>query len=231
MIAFALIIIIAISIVAVASALYWIYYRHRINKQLHSEAPHARRLLSPLTFTVITAFVVLIAYAWLAAPFTTDNSGGMRPPQEYFDAIYDFQAFGPQEMTGYRSLYSMEDNPGYTKTVSRQGDIQFTCFIREDSGDFFHPSFIIYAEYTGDKDILYRGYMGNFFTPHDINMGGKGAAGGDFNDYVCVIGTATMQSRFELNIYLYDSDLKSEDMAEYAAASGTIAILIPAVIP
>ena len=130
-------------------------------------------------------------------------------------------------MTGYRSLYSMDENLGYTKTLFKQGNIEFTCFIREDGPDYFHPSFIIYARYLGDKEILYSGHLGYFFTPHGTNMGGIGSAGSEYNNYICVIGTATMQSRFELTVYLYDSDQKSEDMGEFAVEKETISIQIP----
>jgi len=229
MIEFALVIVAAIGIVAVASVIYWLFYRHRINKQLHDETPRTRRLLSPLAFTVITVLVVSIAYICVAAATLAVNkdSAAARSSQEYFEATYDFQDYSAHEMIGYRSLYSMDENPGYTKTAFKQGNIQFTCFIREDTPDFYHPSFIIYAQYLGNKNILYSGNMGYFFTPHDINMGGKGSAGGEYNDYICVLGTATKQSRFELTIYLYDSNKKSEDMGEYAVERETIAIQIP----
>ena len=85
-----------------------------------------------------------------------------------------------------------------------------------------------YARYTGDKDIMHYGFMGNYFTPHDINLGGKGAAGGDSADYyICVVGNASIQCRFDLAVYFYDSNQKSEDMSEYAVAGETISILIP----
>jgi hypothetical protein len=231
MIAIALVLIAAISIIAVAAVLYWIYYRHRINKQLHDETQHTRRLLSPLTFTVISAFVVLIAYIWLAAVFAPNNSGGVKIPQEYRYALYDYRDYSPQQMTGYRSLFSISENPGYAKTVEQKGDIKFTCFTSNDDFDHFHPSFIVYAEYTGDKDILYYGIMGNFYMPNDEHMAGSGHVGSEFSEYICVMGTSSVQSRLELTVYLYDSNLKSEDPSEYAAAYETIDILIPAVKP
>ena len=127
---FALLIITMIIIIAVASVLYWLYYQHRINKQLRGETSRARRLLSPLVFTVITAFVVLIIYFGVAFALASRYSVTMQSPQEYFNAIYDFKVYDSSEMTDYRSVYSMDENPGYSKTLIKQGNIQFTCFIR-----------------------------------------------------------------------------------------------------
>ena len=224
---FALLVITMIGIIAVASVLYWLFYQHRINKQLHGETARTRRLLSPLVFTVITAFVVLIVYFGVAFALMPRDPITIRSQQEYFNGIYDSEKYDSNEMTGYRSLYSMDENPGYRKSLIKRGNIQFTCFIREDGPDFYHPSFIIYAQYLGDKDILRTGYHGYFFTPYDVNLGGKGSTVGEYNDYICIIGTATKQSRFEMTVYLYDSDQKSEDMNEYAVESETISIQIP----
>jgi hypothetical protein len=228
MVAFALLILLIIVIIAVASIIYLLFYRHRINRQLNDETVRTRRLLSPLAFTIIVSFVVLIAgfAITLALRGSYSSNESSRPPQEYFDAIYDFDVYSPDEMTGYRSLYSIYENKGYMKSVSQQGDIRFTYFISDEAFDFFHPAFIIYAEYTGDKEILYSGWMGNFYTPQDINLGGVGGAGSEFSEYICFIGTSSIQSRFELNVYLYDSTQKSENMDDYSVASETISVWV-----
>ena len=216
-------------VIIIIAILYRLFYQHRINKRLHNEATHSRRLLSPLAFTIITAFVVLIALAGLIFFLSLNDFGAEKVPLEYINAVYDYREFSSSQMTGYRSLYSIDENPGYTKSVEQVGDIRFTCFIRSEAFNYYHPSFIIYAEYTGDKSILYRGIHGNFYAPDERQMAGSGHAGGDFEDYICVIGTSTIQSRFELSVYLFDSGLKSEEWPpnDWAAVAETITIQIP----
>jgi len=225
----ALLLVIAVIVFVVAIVLYWAFYRQRINKQLHSEAPHTRKLLSPWAFSIIAAFVVLIAFAGLTTIMALTDFGAEKVPLEYRNAVYDYRDFSSSQMTGYRSLYSIDENPGYTKSVEQVGDIRFTCFIRNEAFNYYHPSFIVYAEYTGDKNILYRGIHGSFYAPDDRQMASSGSAGGDFEDYICVIGTSTIQSRFELSIYLFDSGIKSEEWPpdDWATVAETITIVIP----
>jgi len=224
---FVLLIIAAVVTVVLAAVIYRIVYQRKINRQLHAETLHQRRWLSPWAFSIIVAFVVLIALIGLTTFLAMNDSGAEKVPEEYRNALYEYEAYSPHEMTGYRSHYSIEENPGYTKTIEQQGDMTFTIFIRNDEFDHYHPSFIIYAEYTGDKDILYYGVQGNYYSPADMQMRGKGQAGSEFKDYVCVIGTSTIQSRFELTVYLLDSGLKSENMEDYAAASGSVELVVP----
>jgi len=218
---------VSVGIIALAIISYWAYYQHRINKQLQDEALRTSKLLSPLAFSIITVFVVLIAFAGVTTFMALTDFGAEKVPAEYRNAIYEYQAFSPSQMTGYRRHFSINENPGYTKTVEYQGDIRFTIFTREEAFNHFHPSFVIYAEYTGDKDILYYGVQGPFFAPDGRQMTGMGHAGTEFEGYVCVIGTSNIQSRFELSVGLFDSGLKGEEPFEYAAVYETVIIEVP----
>jgi len=172
---------------------------------------------------------MLISFAGFATFMALTDFGAEKAPQEYRSAVYDYQSYNASQMTGYRSLYSIENNPGYTKMIEQYGDIRFTCFVRNEGFDYYHPSFIVYAEYLGDKDILYFGVQGSFFAPDDSQMTGKGHAGSEYERYVCVIGTSTIQSRFELSLYLFDSGIKSEEWPpdDWATVAEKITIMIP----
>ncbi len=208
--------------------LYMIFYMYRINKQLRDDTRKSCKLPSPLTFLIVTVIVMLVAVTGSALNMASGYE--VKVPEEYMVATYEYRDYNPNQMTGCRSLYSLDENPGYSKTVEQKGDIKFSVFTRTDSFDIFHPSFIIYAEYTGINDILYRGVLGSFYMPDGILIRGpKGNAGYAYEDYICIIGSATVQSTFELSIYLYDADTfsKSEDMSEYAEAWETIMIQVP----
>jgi len=219
-------IIIAIIVVVVAIASYRLFYQYKINKQLQDESTKYRTSLSPLTFSIIFGFAVLIVFAGMLTIMALTDFGAVKVSAVYRNAIYDYQDYNPDQMTGYRSTYSIEENLGYIKNVEQKGDIRFTYFIREDNFDIFHPTFIIYVEYTGDKEILYRGVQGDFTVENDMPISNRGSAGGEFKNYLCVFGNATIQSTFDLTVYLYDSNLKSENFREYAAVVETLTILI-----
>jgi heme/copper-type cytochrome/quinol oxidase subunit 2 len=193
-----------IIIIVVAAILYRMLYQRRINKQLHEESPRPLKLLSPLAFTIVTVFIMLVAFAGLATYMALTDFGADIVPAEYRNAVYDYQHFGSNQMTGYRSLYSINENPGYTKTVEHHGDIQFHIFIREKAFDYYHPSFIIFAEYTGNEDVLSYGVLGSFNAPDGRQMMSRGQAGQETTDFFVVIGTSTLDSTFELSAFFYD---------------------------
>ena len=217
----------------VAVALYRVFYQHRINKRLHDESLKRRKLPSPLTFSVFTVVAALIVFAATTAFMALTDFGAERVPAEYRNAVFDYQAFGPNQTAGYRSRFSIDENPGYTKTVEQKGDIRFTVFVRETAFDHYHPSFIIFAQYTGDKDILYYGIDTKYYAPDDRQMTGRGHAGPPYEGYICVIGTSSIQSRFELGVYLFDTAMKSEEWPpdQGAAVFETTTVLIPIGLP
>jgi len=219
---FGLIAAMAVVIATVATGVYWFIYKHKINKRLLvlDQTLRSCRLIPPWAFYIITIFVLFIAIAGLAAYMVlTPGSGADRIPAEYRGGIYEFQAYRPSQMTGSRSHFSIYENAEFTKTVQQHGDIRFTIFIREEAFSHFHPSFIIYAEYTGDKDILYYGERGLFITPDGTELSGMGASGSsrEYEGYICVIGTSDKRVSFELTIALYDSEVDSSDREVYIA--------------
>ena len=227
-ISLSIIIIAAIAIIVAAIMLYKLFYNKRINKQLHDKAVRPLKLMPPRAFAITTVFIVLLTIVAVTTYMALADPGGIKVPEEYRTAVYDYQDFSADQAIGYRSLYSIEENPGYTKTVEQKGDIRFTCFIRIDAFDYYHPAFIVYAEYTGSKEILHYGVQGNFYAPNDMQMSGYGHAGSAFRDYVCVYGTSTIESRLELSIYLYDTvGVKGEEKGDYAAAEEMIVIQLP----
>ncbi len=217
---------IAVIIIIAATVIYRAVYKNRINQHLNSENIHPRKMLSPWAFLTLSVIVVLIVFAGFAT-YLALNPGGEKVPEEYIRAVYDYKSFDPNEMTDYRSLYSIDENPGYTKQIEQKGDIRFTYFTSNDEFDYYHPEFIVFVEYTGDKNILYYGVEGNFSMPKGLHMAGSGHAGADFNDYICAIGTSTVECKFELTAYLYDSELKGQEMSDYAVANETLTIWIP----
>jgi len=228
--AFGILIGAAITVAIAVVVLYRIFYQRSINRRLHDINTHSYRLLSPRSFTVITIFIVLLAFAALTTILALGDFGAVKVPQEYINAVYDYEAFSPPQMSGYLRSYAIDkidEKHGYTKTVEQQGDMRFTYLVSDGEFDHYHPLFIIYAEYTGDKDILYYGVNGRFFVPNDMPMTGAGHAGSEFEDYVCIIGTSSVQARFEVNVFLFDSGIKGENMEDIAAVQQMAIVVVP----
>lgn len=210
---------------AVAVVIYRAVYQNSINKRLNNGEIRHHRMPSPFTFTLVAVITALVAAVAVTA--FMPSSGDVIIPDEYRNAVFDAEGYNPNEMTGYRTAYSIDGNPGYTKQVEQKGDVRFTCFVREDDFDLYHPSFIVFAEYTGDKNILYTGYNIQNSIPSGERLGGHGAAGHPFGGYLCFVGTSNVSFSVELTSYFYDSPLKDENMGDYATASGTVTIFTP----
>jgi len=230
-----LLIIAAVIIVVLAVVLYWAYYQYRINKQLHDESPRTRGFLPPWAFSIMITFTVCIiglGSVFLQVFSDLDEQSRAGIPSYTIPGYTEIGFFvdcNPNEMTGDHSRYSIDENPGYTKKIDQQGDVLFTCFIRDDALDNDRPPFIIYVEYAGSEGILSFWAQQHYYsTPETaLIVAEMSVVSFVFIGSVCVLGTSTMQDRFDLTIYFYDTYHKGDNLSNNAVASGSITILLP----
>lgn len=205
---------------------YFFAYKRNINKALVDRDSVKRRMPPPYK-VLIAATAIIVGTVILICAMRIGTSGnGVELEDRYFNAKYDFRVYQPEEMIGYLSVYSMEENAGYKKSVEEVGDVRVTYFLSEDGYDTFHPSFIAFVEYIGEKPVLSYGYEGDYVTPDDVNICGKGAAGSDVEDYFVIIGSASIECTFKLDIYYYDTYDKGDEMSDGAVVTETVRITI-----
>lgn len=213
---------IAFLVLAITIVVYFLIYKRNVNKALENRDGSKRRMPAPhkvlISVSGAIAFVLII---YISRSMIHTDSG---IDQAYFNAYYNFDVYEPEEMTGYLSMYSMEKNAGYKKYIEEKGDVKVTYFLSEEKYDTYHPTFIAFVEYAGEKEVLYKGYHGQFLTHAGESICGKGAAGSDVTEYFVVMGDASIGCTFELEIYYYDTEEKGEEMSDVAVSSEKISI-------
>ena len=217
---------IAFLVLAVTVAVYFFIYKRNINKALVDRESVRRRMPPPYKVLIVASVIIFVGTILFISIKRVGSSDGENIDDKYYEAKYSFNVYQPEEMTGYLSVYSIEENVGYKKYVEEQGDVRVTYFLSEDAYDTYHPEFIAYVEYLGDKEMLYYGYSGKFLTPEGTNIVGMGAAGADAEEYFVVVGSSSIECVFGLDIYYYDTQAKGDEMEDGAAVAETVKINI-----
>lgn len=133
--------------------IYYVIYRHNINKRLKQGITHKKGLMSPVWMAVI----LLVATFFLGAPIlliiiTSAATYGLIAEVEVAEVSESMEIgfYTAAEMEeGFLDVYSMEENAGYTKTVQSSGEMEFTCFAAEDLYESYHPHYLVYSDVTG----------------------------------------------------------------------------------
>jgi len=228
-------IVIAIIVVAVI-AVYYNHYTRIINQRLKEQVSDGKKVWSPATVAIITAFFGLVLFS-ITVLLVRINSPTSSIDDRYFQAQYDYEAYAPEYIQqGYLSGFSIAENAGYTKHEETTGDIKYTYFISNERYDIFHPAFIIFVEYIGTGDIISYGIQGAFLTDTSETICGKGFSGADVSDYVCIIGNTSVDCIFQISLYYYDEDggiallqdetIMNSNSESYSTAFGAINIEI-----
>ena len=226
---------------AVLTGLYLLLYTFVINRRLArkgADGAARRRLASPGTVLVALLVVALLVWGiWSATGERADR--GL--PEQYASAAYDLQILSSDQMqTDYRSAFSIEENPGYEKTVVEDGPVRFTLFQSAAGYDRMHPMVVLYADYTGDMALDTVGYSAHFLTLEGQEIEGYFAAGGqDVQDVRCFFASADTACILRLEMdYLdaqgaqrlkeegYEKGVTPELLRTCAAATGTLELVL-----
>ncbi len=148
-------------LIGLGTLIYYLIYRHIINKRIEQGVTHKKGLMSPLWMPVILIAVqfvfgspILMLIAFSVASFTTltlTESAETTVSME--TGLYTME----EMQEGYLSVYSIEENEGFAKESVISGDLRFTCFAAEDLSASWHPHYLLYAEPMEDypEDTLY----------------------------------------------------------------------------
>ena len=158
-------------------------------------------------------------------------------PEEYVvEQMVDRFYGGDNELDfSYLSMYSVDENPGYTKEVI-EGDLcTFTLFKRKADPNSFHPDFICFIDYKGEnKD----GWMCECLSFMDKNtndrLPGSAMKGDSVCDRLLFLGNMDKGSEAVIDIYILNDEsyeLFSEDnghnflkVKDYATSSDRLVI-------
>lgn len=220
---FLLAIIAVIIIAAVVAVVYYAVYNSNINKALEGD----KKVKSmPAPYKVLLG-IIIAALLILTGIMAIKGFSGKRAPidDKYRNGIYGFSVYGTDNIPEYLSVFSIEENSGYTKKVEKKGDIKFTYFIDEHGYNIWHPKFLIFVEYVGSKNVERFGYQGTFMDNENNIIHGFGTAGGKYKDYFVVVGNANTDYRFSLKANFMKEGVKDE--SEISAIEETLIIELP----
>lgn len=201
---FAAFIIIVIALVIVLT--YYLYYTRTINRQLKNRQTLDRKLLSPASVGIMMIIATLFAVS-VATMVIYYSGQNYQYIDDQYEEQYHFQVYSPAEMDkGYLRQFSIESNEGYEKHEEIIDDVKFTYFTSQDSYDTYHPSFIVYAEYIGEKNVLTYSYDGYYLTEEYENIAVKIGSDAYVEDYICILGNTPTSSIFLLSVYYCDPE-------------------------
>ncbi|MCD7825625.1 MAG: hypothetical protein LUH14_06675 [Clostridiaceae bacterium] len=208
-----------ILLAVLAVFIYYLIYTNRINKKIRSGEISGKRLIDIPKIIMIAVIIVLILFcgilsnslqtAYNNAGKTTRNNYAtidISDPQNYQYTSY----FGDAELddASFAKMYSIEENIGYTKEVTVDGNFTFTVFKRESAADSFHPDFLCYCEYTGEVSQDLTLYNSPSFSNENGSI--SSGIGCEVSDALLYIGNMDEQTVFTISISVLDEKAISE---------------------
>lgn len=185
--------------------IYYFIYRKNLDQALVNGKHHAMPPLYKISGLLAVGILATLLIFTLAKAINSQNGP---IDQSYLNGVYTFDVINKDDQGHYLEMYKMDENIGYEKNIYEKDDLRYTVFIREDGYDNYHPTFLIFVEYIGDKMISAYGFDGNYLTSDQKIIGGYGANGSEFSDYFLVIGNTDMTCDFQLKVGFYENLIK-----------------------
>lgn len=198
---------------------YFLIYSRRINERITRGEVDGRRMIDipgAIRTAVIAALVVYAVILTLAVKSSENKTTAEN--RNSFAVInlsdYTCSAFSGTLLdtdASYVKNYSRENNEGYGKSVSQEGDFIFTVFTRTGEHDEFPPDFFCFVDYSGAETGNYSLYEQYEFvdTLTLERLGGVGSGGSSIPDSFFVIGNLNDTDSFEITMSILNS--KGED--------------------
>lgn len=215
---------------AAAVGVYLSVYNRNINRKIHG-GDGGKPMYSPgqIALVAIAAGIMALFLLLWATQSWSDahpTEWDIKAQGSFFVSAFDAETAESE----WTSIYSPEENEGYTKRVVRDGNFAFTVFECESDYDGLHPDFLIYARYLGDKDVANMTWDGNYLLSNGEIFCGTGFDLEPTGN-VLVVGSASESIDFRLTVRVYDdagwqkyADAVPDDEASFAADSGTVTL-------
>jgi len=210
--------------------IYRLIYTHLINKKILSGEIQGRKLIDVSRMVTIAVIVGLIIYSALLTYVVNDYANqdysvprnnyaiiDVSNPEEYKYAGYF--GSGQLEDASFAKVYSKEENPGYDKEVIASGEYLFTVFTRNTPADSFHPDFLCFVDFVGDKETGLSCYSNAGFRAFDEADYFSVGSAGDIQESLLYIGYLDADYSFQISMALMDKEaeakyIEAEKLAE-----------------
>ena len=204
-----------VSIMLIVLFVYFLIYSRRINEKITRGEMGGRRMpdIPGAIRTAIIAALVVYAVILTLAVKSSENKTTAENRNSF--AVIDLSDYTYSAFSGtlldkdasYVKYYSRENNEGYRKSVSQEGDFIFTVFTRTGEHDAYHPDFFCFVDYGGGETGNYSLYEHYEFvdTLTLERLGGIGSGGSSIPDSFFVIGNLNDADSFEIALSILDS--------------------------
>ncbi len=194
--------------------IYYLVYTAKINKRIRSKDASGKKLIDIPRIIMIVVIAVLVFYCTLLlhSSNTSDETSrndyaiiGIEEQNEF-----EYYAYGGNPGltdASFAGIYSKEGNPGYKKEVVKKGDYIFTIFKRKSTPDNFHPDFLCYAEYNGERKDMIVYNTSSFVSASDADDRLESGFGGNrVSDCLLFIGNLNPGYGFHIRFDLMDKE-------------------------
>jgi len=222
------IIIVLAILAALGVFVYFLIYSRHINEKIARGEVKGKRMIDIPGVIRIAVLIVLILYAVLTT-VSLNNIKNREVVENRNDfavidlSDYTYRAYGGMYNdtdASFARSYSKEENPGYLRAESTDGDYTFTVFTRIGEHDAFHPDYLCFVDHTGKstENISQYEYYEYVDSLTMESLGGIGSGGGYITDGFLVVGNLNDTDSFRITLSTLDSDGEEEyRMAEEKA--------------
>ncbi len=127
--------------IALGTFIYYLIYRHVINKRIANGDTSKKGMMSPVWMPVILVGIQFIfgnpLLAVILVPFLE---------VEVHESMEMLCVSVEQMQEGHLSVYSIEENAGYDKQLAENDGIRFTCFSAQELNQSWQPHYLLYTE-------------------------------------------------------------------------------------
>lgn len=216
-----------------ASVIYLMIYKKRINKRLTEEFPfdrHTKPMMSPFKFFLIAMLIAVVIHILIillgVLPFlittnVSDLNSGLEETRAYI-AEYDANSVKNSIMAEFSPE---EDITGYERRECSDGDFRFVYYVRLDTCDRLFPEFMIYAEYMGREKYIESGFNAKFTEEH-IGSGFRSDSEGEGyapNGMWFTADTVNFSGKFTLKYIMYREE-QTDGYTEETSESGVFVL-------
>lgn len=197
---------------------YKLFYTYKINKKIQSGEVQGRKLVDMSRMVMIAVITGLAIFSGVQMYVINDYSSRAYTVHTRNDyAVIDvsdeknykyisYMGNMQLEDASFAKMYSREKNEGYKKDVILSGDYEFIVFTRTSPADNFHPDFLCFIQYVGEKNCEWISCnKSGFRSITEKGNGFNGESIGDIEDSVLYVGNLEKDCCFDIEINLLNS--------------------------
>lgn len=230
--------------------IYAVVYTHKINQRIQSGEVAGRRLVDIPKMVMIEVIIGLVIFSGILMYVVNDYANAEQHISRNNYAVIDVSDENAYKYAGYfgnvrledatfAKVYNKEENAGYEKKIEESGPFRYSIFTRTSVADSFHPDFLCFVEYIGDKKGEYSCYEKTGFCSiteeNDYFYAGNG--GEDIPDNLLYIGNIDAGCRFDITLSLMDKEAERKyeeaseqnpecEAEEYATEMSKVSIVV-----